>query len=840
VSAAPTPFSVVAAALADDPRQPLVLPSPAPSEDAFLWRLIARCLHVLRIADGAPHAPSPADRAVQLRMVIRALGPASAWRLHPELRARLPACLDAFNLAEGSGAVRALPFSFAGEDGRLCDARPELRRVQRPVPADVPLLACTDHTAYASAAQKQAVHAALTAPPGGVLLATLPTGAGKSLVTQLLALEPMRRGQPRLVVCVVPTVALAIDQHRAALPLFERMGASHRVAYLAGDDQDAASRLDLIDRVRRGAISLLFAAPERLVRGPLADAILACGREQGLAALVVDEAHLVAGWGGRFRPAFQQVKEQRGRLLEVTPDAFPTVLLSATVTPQTAGTLRDLFAPNQTPFLRVDARTLRAEPDWVAHRFEDRDERLREAVHVLRHLPRPAIAYTTSVEDAENLYEALRAGPLGFGRIALFTGETRGDQRVRIVDEWRANELDIVVATSAFGLGVDKPDVRAIVHATMPEGLDRFYQEAGRGGRDGYATLSCVLWTSDDRDLARRNAFINVITTNKALARWSAMSNGKDPEHGEVRTLDLWSRPAYAGSRAEERRSEGTVGWNLATLLLFERAGVLRVTAIDTKRDMADIVWAWRDDRTALEQAVDRQRLEEQEQNAESLATMRLALEASRRKCMAERLGELYSVPSSAPCGRCAACRTARKEADLTALPEPSTPAWNAVASGLPSPDRRLRGALGTSATALVLYPTRWAEVSAGRERLGALLARLGCSLAVGPAGMLPALAAGMRRLPSAPGLLISREEAADAGWRLQRVTVAAVLQPGDGPDVLEDALAAGQDRSPDTPLVLALPLELSFPEHGGRPAAHEVPTPCRLEAESLAQELGI
>lgn len=840
MSAAPTPFSVVAAALADDPRQPLVLPSPAPFEDPFLWHLIARCLHVLRIADGAPHAPSPSDRAVQLRMLIRALGPASAWRLHPELRARLPACLDAFNLAEVPGAVRALPFSVAGEDGRLCDARPELRRVQRPAPADVPLLACTDHTAYASAAQKQAVHAALTAPPGGVLLATLPTGAGKSLVTQLLALEPLRRGQPRLVVCVVPTVALAIDQHRAALPLFERMGASYRVAYLAGDDQDAASRLDLIDRVRRGAISLLFAAPERLVRGPLADAILACGREQGLAALVVDEAHLVAGWGGRFRPAFQQVKEQRERLLEVATNAFPTVLLSATVTPQTAGTLRDLFAPNQTPFLRVDARTLRAEPDWVTHRFEDRDERLREAVHLLRHLPRPAIAYTTSVEDAETLYEALRSGPLGFGRIALFTGETRGDQRVRIVDEWRADELDIVVATSAFGLGVDKPDVRAIVHATMPEGLDRFYQEAGRGGRDGYATLSCVLWTSDDRDLARRNAFINVITTDKALARWSAMSDGKDPEHGEIRTLDLWRRPAYAGSRAEERRSEGTVGWNLATLLLFERAGVLRVTAIDTKRDMADIVWTWRGDRTALEQAVDRQRLEEQEQNAESLATMRRALEASRRKCMAERLGELYDIPSSAPCGRCAACRATRKEADVTALPEPSTPAWEVAASGLPSPDRRLRRALGTSATALVLYPARWAETSAGRERLGALLARLGCSLAVGPAGMLVALAAGMRRLPSAPGLLISREEAAHAGWRLQRVTVAAVLQPGDGPEALEDALGVAQDRGPDAPLVLALPLELAFPEHGGRPAAHEVPTPCRLEAESLAQEWGI
>ncbi|WP_431266902.1 DEAD/DEAH box helicase [Dankookia sp. P2] len=547
-------------------------------------------------------------------MLIRTLGPASAWRLHPELRACLPARLDAFDLAEVSDAVRALPFTIGREDPRLFDARPEMRRTQRPAPPDVPLLSCTDHAAYASAAQKQAVHAALTAPPAGVLLATLPTGAGKSLVTQLLALEPLRRGRARLVLCVVPTVALAIDQHRAALPHFERMGARQRVAYLAGDDQDAASRADLLDRVRRGSVSLLFTAPERLVRGPLADAVLSCVREQGLAALVVDEAHLVAGWGGRFRPAFQQVKEQRERLLAAAPEPFPTVLLSATVTPQTADILRDLFAPHQTPFLRVDARALRAEPDWVTHRYEDRDERLREAVHVLRHLPRPAIAYTTSVEDAEALYDALRAGPLGLRRVALFTGETRGDQRARIVDEWRADELDLVVATSAFGLGVDKPDVRAVVHATMPEGLDRFYQEAGRGGRDGHATLSCVLWTPDDRDLARRNAFINVITTDKALARWSAMSHSRDPAPGEITTLDLRCRPAYAGSQAEERRSEGTVGWNLATLLLFERAGALRVTGIDTRQDMADIVWRWPGDRTALEQAVDTQRLAEQEQ----------------------------------------------------------------------------------------------------------------------------------------------------------------------------------------------------------------------------------
>jgi hypothetical protein len=534
------------------------------------------------------------------------------------------------------------------------------------------------------------------------------------------------------------------------------------------------------------------------------------------------------------------VKEQRERLLEVASDPFPTVLLSATVTPQTAGTLRDLFAPDQTPFLRVDARSLRTEPDWVAQRLANRDDRLQEAIRVIRHLPRPAIAYTTSVDDAEALYEAVREGPLGLRRVALFTGETRGEDRVRVVDEWRADELDLVVATSAFGLGVDKPDVRAVVHATMPEGLDRFYQEAGRGGRDGYAMLSCVLWTPDDRDLARRNAFINVITTDKALARWDAMANGWDPRLGQVKTLDLWSRPSYAGSQAEERRSEGTVGWNRATLLLFERAGALRVTAIEDKRDMADILWTWPGDRTALEQAIDVQRLEEQEHNAESLAGMRQALEMSRRECIAERLADLYDLPSSAPCGRCAACRATRSDASIVPAPDPSMPVWDEAGWGLQKTEQLLSRALGSSSIALVLYPAAWAARRADSERLGTLLARLGCCLTVAPAEMLVALAAGMRRLPSAPGLLMSREEAAHANWRLPRVTVAAVLRPGDGPTALQDALTAAAGRDPDAPLILAVPLELSFREHGGRPAAHEVPTPCRLEAEALAQEWGI
>jgi len=114
----------------------------------------------------------------------------------------------------------------------------------------------------------------------------------------------------------------------------------------------------------------------------------------------------------------------------------------------------------------------------------------------------------------------------GFTRVAAFTGNTLDTERERLLRDWGEDRIDLMVATSAFGVGVDKADVRTVVHACMPENLDRYYQEVGRGGRDGCSAVSLLCYTPDDLDVAYSLSSGKVITVEKAFARWEAMRHG--------------------------------------------------------------------------------------------------------------------------------------------------------------------------------------------------------------------------------------------------------------------------------------------------------------------------
>ena len=130
-------------------------------------------------------------------------------------------------------------------------------------------------------------------------------------------------------------------------------------------------------------------------------------------------------------------------------------------------------------------------------RIETAAERDALLVRLIDKLPRPAIVYTTLVTHAEALHHAIKAR--GYQRLALFTGQMGdGDVRLKIVTDWTHGAIDLVVATSAFGMGIDKDDVRTIVHACVPESPSRYYQEIGRAARDGNQALALMLW-SDDR-----------------------------------------------------------------------------------------------------------------------------------------------------------------------------------------------------------------------------------------------------------------------------------------------------------------------------------------------------
>lgn len=212
------------------------------------------------------------------------------------------------------------------------------------------------------------------------------------------------------------------------------------------------------------------------------------GLEAHLTTFFVDEAHIIESWGRSFRPDFQRLPGLVEALRESNP-ALRTVLLSATVNDAARAELKRAYGTAE--FLAVEAKVARYEFDLVHTRIETAAERDALLVRLIDRLPRPAIIYTTLVKHAERLHDAINVN--GYKRLALFTGQVDdGTSRLRIVSDWRAGNIDLVVATSAFGMGIDKDDVRAVIHACVPESPSRYYQEiGGRRAMEIRRSLSC-------------------------------------------------------------------------------------------------------------------------------------------------------------------------------------------------------------------------------------------------------------------------------------------------------------------------------------------------------------
>ncbi len=320
--------------------------------------------------------------------------------------------------------------------------------------------------------------------------------------------------------------------------------------------------------IRDGRQVVVFASPEAATTA-LAPALYDAVRRGLFRGFVLDEAHAVAQWGNEFRPDFQAVAGLRKEFLRAAPTAglFKTRLLSATITQESYETLDLLFGP----VLPLAAIHLRPEPAyWVAKASGQVEQQqwVREAV---RRLPRPLLLYVSRRKDAEDWATCLREEE-GILRVDFVHGGS--NDREDVIERWRRNQLDIVVATSAFGLGMDKADVRAVIHACVPETADRFYQEVGRGGRDGRASLSLVVYTDADLNDAARLNQERIISAKRGLERWDAMrTTATDvPDREGVNRIDLRARPSDVVSD-----SEANLAWNLRTLNLMARARLIEI-----------------------------------------------------------------------------------------------------------------------------------------------------------------------------------------------------------------------------------------------------------------------
>ena len=517
----------------------------------------------------APHA-SAVDLAALLRDVLRSesLERGFSWKLPlpEEFRPRVASAFDQAALIPGPGStVRAVewrPPWLAASVNAPVDAcvRPTRRRPREDCAGD-PILSVLELSTYTSGAQRDAVRAVLCAQPGETIAICLPTGAGKSLCAFLPALLPMHgeTGAVGVSVIVVPTVALALD-------LEERMETSvgHPIAYRPEEPAEAEA---IRTRCEAGVQGPLLVSPEAL-GGDLLASLRTAADRGSLRYFVVDEAHITLAWGDEFRPAFLRLAAVRQDLAGRGKADFVTLLLSATLTDYHLRALTEMFA-EKNRFRIVHAARLRPEPDFWMARASNKEERKAWIEEAICRVPRPAIVYTTKRDECEFWHG--RFAEMGFRRLGKMTGATSDKERRRLLREWNADRVDLVVATSAFGLGVDKGDVRTIIHAQLPESVDRFYQDVGRAGRDGNASLSLLVTTPDDWPKVARLGKPGFISTQLGVQRWSRMYQKRhvvDAGAG-ISLVNL-----QAG-REVDMRGDHNRNWNMRTLQLLQRAGAL-------------------------------------------------------------------------------------------------------------------------------------------------------------------------------------------------------------------------------------------------------------------------
>ena len=315
--------------------------------------------------------------------------------------------------------------------------------------------------------QEQIIHSIMS---GCDTLALMPTGGGKSLTYQVPTLA-----QEGLCIIITPLIALMKDQ----VDRLKRLG----IPAVAIHSGLSFKQIDIaLDNCVYGDVKFLYVAPERLAT----EAFRLRVQRMNVSLMAVDEAHCISQWGYDFRPSYLRIAEIR----KLIPDT-PVLALTASATDLVAKDIMSHLGFEKPNIIR--SSFARPNLSYAVRHTDDKNEQL---LRIINNVQGSGIVYMRSREGCEQLCELLRNQ--GISASYYHAGLPHAERAMR-QEEWTSGRTRIMVATNAFGMGIDKADVRVVVHYTMSDSLESYYQEAGRAGRDGKRSYAVLLVASDDK-----------------------------------------------------------------------------------------------------------------------------------------------------------------------------------------------------------------------------------------------------------------------------------------------------------------------------------------------------
>ena len=312
-------------------------------------------------------------------------------------------------------------------------------------------------------------------------LGLMPTGGGKSITFQVPALA-----QDGTCIVITPLIALMKDQ----VDNLRRKGIRAAAIYSGLTHEEIIITLE---NAIFGAIKLLYVSPERLSSELFQTKL----RHMKVSFITVDEAHCISQWGYDFRPSYLQIAQIR----KLVPDV-PVLALTATATPQVVDDIQERLKSANLEDKIFNVFKMSFERKNLAYVVRHADDKIGELIHILKSTKGSAIVYARSRRRTKEYAEIINEAGISATFYHAGLDSSVKDQRQR---EWQDNKHRVMVATNAFGMGIDKPDVRVVVHVDCPDSIEAYFQEAGRAGRDGLKAYAVLLYNnSDERKLLKR------------------------------------------------------------------------------------------------------------------------------------------------------------------------------------------------------------------------------------------------------------------------------------------------------------------------------------------------